>query len=540
VGSVKTQPKPNISQLDKVERTQNAVIAFHMGFNVFPLTLNSKLPIYNAPSKPLDYMRLCWQETELRKIFTKFDCNIGIKLGETSLNLLVVDIDDFERALEALTRLATHGLHTHVIKSANRGYHLYFRCADCAIGGGKFSYGDIKGRGGYVLFPGSAVDGKPYSFVDGSEPYTDTLSNLQPLLTDVLGETITLKPTTFGHGIWHDLPAGSVVQRSGRFVALYNEYLNTPTPEGNRKNKLYKNAHYAMATGQALDEVESAARRDGLPQSEIDRTVTAAQHDHILRHTPIGGQSWHWHTAMQSIDSYRGWSSGQQGITERAIMHAMVERARLDANQQGIFRASIREIKQLSQKSYTPAVNNALKRLVEKGLLIRVSGSRQRDLQDCATAQPVNGGRQAASTNSSHVSQKLQASRWRFGDTVLQNLHSRDLRSQNTDVFTVYVTQQHEFTQDTRLAELLERGALGQTAVRVYCYLIANNGAPSQTVIATSLGVNRATVSRVLKKCRAAITSWWNMSRTISAGTLDRWRVMNGQNLHSMKSTYAV
>lgn len=502
----KSRKQTTLKQIKRAERTQSALFALDMQLNPFPVASDSKSPIKDIPVKVLDYMRLFWQQSECRAIFENYDCNIAVRLGETSLNTFVVDIDDPGRAIEIMMRLASHQIRTLTVKSPKRGYHFYFSCTDCAIAGAELKhedthYGDIKGQGGYVLFAGSAVNGKPYALVDASKPHTDTLSNLQTLITDVLGESIVLKPTTYGRHTWRDLPAGAIVTQRGRWAAHYCEYLDTPTPIGNRKNRLYKNAHYAIATGRGFDAIESKARRDGLPQSEIDRTLTAAERKHEHAAAPVvGGQSWHWNKALKFVDSYRGWSKGQQGITEQRVMLALIERARMDANERGIFRASIREIKQLAQRSQTKAVNGALQRLIEQGLLIRVSGSRQRGLQDCGVPQPVNGRVAPASPDSISVSQKLQASRWRFADVMLQKVHSRELRSQETDVFNVYLTQTHEFAQDTRRAELLERGALGQTAIRVHAYLMANNGAPSQKVIADALGMSTAAISRALKK----------------------------------------
>ncbi|MBA3868604.1 MAG: bifunctional DNA primase/polymerase [Anaerolineae bacterium] len=495
--------KPNTrpttqKQIDRAERTQSALFAYDMKLNPFPIAYGNKLPIKGTPIQPLDYQRLFWHESEIRKLVSQFDVNIAIKLGATSLNTFVIDIDHPGRAIEAMTRLASHQIRTLTVKSPKRGYHFYFSCTDCAIGGATFSYGDIKGQGGYVLFAGSVVGDKPYTLVDAVNPHTDTIDNLQALLTDILGETIVLKRTTYGRNTWRDLPAGAVVTQRGRWIAQYCEYLDNPTPIGNRKNKLFVNTIYAAATGKSLDAVVSAAHRDGLPQSEIERTIEAASAAKGTASPVVGGQSFHWHSALQFVDTFHGWSTGQHGNTERAVMLALIERARVDANEQGVFRASIREIKTLSQRSKTAAVNGALERLIEKGLLIRVSG--KRGLRDCGVPQPVNGRVAPNVASFDSVSKKLQASRWRFTEITLQKGHSIELRSKETDVFNVSLTQQHQFMQDTRRADLLERGSIGQTGVRVYAYLMANNGAPSQAVIARALDMSTAAISRTLHK----------------------------------------
>ena len=136
-----------LKQLNRAERTQAMLFAFEYRLNGFPVAVDSKLPIRDTPVKPLDYMRLFWEESEIRKFGSEFDFNIAVKLGETSLNTFVIDVDDQGRGIEAMTRLASHHIRTLTVKSPKKGYHFYFTCTDCAVASAKFSYGDIKGQG---------------------------------------------------------------------------------------------------------------------------------------------------------------------------------------------------------------------------------------------------------------------------------------------------------------------------------------------------------------------------------------------------------
>lgn len=100
------------------------------------------------------------------------NANIGIATGAKS-RLLVVDLDTY-KSPDALERFQNHHgtAKTLTVKTAHGGRHLYFalgprqkaRCTTEVEGV------CLKGNGGYVIAPGSIVDGLPYTILDARTP----------------------------------------------------------------------------------------------------------------------------------------------------------------------------------------------------------------------------------------------------------------------------------------------------------------------------------------------------------------------------------
>ena len=137
------------------------------GFKVFPLKENAKTPL--NPGKFLD------QATSNKDIidilWTKYpNANIGIATGE---GLTVIDVDTLqhggENGSESLKNYETINgplNDTFTVQTPTGGNHIYYvNSKECKNVTGLLPGVDIRGIGGYVVAPGSIINGKEYKIV---------------------------------------------------------------------------------------------------------------------------------------------------------------------------------------------------------------------------------------------------------------------------------------------------------------------------------------------------------------------------------------
>lgn len=144
------------------------------GFHVFPLRPNSKLPaIDDFPNKATvdpKKIKTYWMDPVLG---TEKPYNIGISTSRYngSQALVVVDVDNKEKKKgdEELLKLELQGLdfiETTTQVTPTGGKHLIYRSEKpVKQGSNVLSNGlDIRSKGGYIVGPGSTIDGKSYHF----------------------------------------------------------------------------------------------------------------------------------------------------------------------------------------------------------------------------------------------------------------------------------------------------------------------------------------------------------------------------------------
>ena len=146
------------------------------GFHVFPLKNNGKLPAHKG-----------WQDSATRdpeqitKWFSSQKFNVGIstsKFGENRA-LCVVDVDDkgVKHGSETLLGLELDGIEFPVTcehSTPSGGRHLIYVC-DAPLRQGTDVLGsglDIRSRGGLIVGPGSEIDGKAYTQINGHSQLT--------------------------------------------------------------------------------------------------------------------------------------------------------------------------------------------------------------------------------------------------------------------------------------------------------------------------------------------------------------------------------
>jgi hypothetical protein len=140
-----------------------------LGFNIFPVESNGKKPLISG-----------WQiaatanETKIIEWSKQFPgCNWAIPTGHLNDGLTVIDVDPRNGGNETMKRLraAEEFPPTLSVKTQSGGTHFYYRSdiplksrAD-ALGPGV----DVKSRGGYVVAPGSTIDGRCYDWLPGNK-----------------------------------------------------------------------------------------------------------------------------------------------------------------------------------------------------------------------------------------------------------------------------------------------------------------------------------------------------------------------------------
>ena len=154
---------------------EHALSLADAGFYVFPLESNSKIPVIDAwqkkASRDPEQIKRWWTDPVME---TELDRNIGIFTGKYSLSknyfsegaLLVIDVDvktdrNGEDTLKQLTQDVGEPL---VALTASGGRHLIY-VVDEPVKQGTNVLGpglDIRSHGGYIVAPGSSINGKEY------------------------------------------------------------------------------------------------------------------------------------------------------------------------------------------------------------------------------------------------------------------------------------------------------------------------------------------------------------------------------------------
>lgn len=145
-------------------KTEAALALAARGLRVFPLLPNSHKPAWEgwtdfATTEP-ERIKAWWNGN---------DYNIGV----CTTGLLVVDIDAKPDKVTGVARRGPeswaalgHGYDTFCVRTRSGGYHLYYSGADVAINQGALGEGlDIRSHNGYVVAPGSLIDGRGYEIV---------------------------------------------------------------------------------------------------------------------------------------------------------------------------------------------------------------------------------------------------------------------------------------------------------------------------------------------------------------------------------------
>ena len=365
---------------------QQALFLYEVGLNVFPQPLQQKM---GYPWKRLQYTRLNGQDGALnvQQLFAG-QCNLAVMCGHTSGNLFVIDCETWESFQFHLNQLRRRNIPVWAV-TTQRGGHLYLRAREGEvhnIPSGILAGAEIRARNAYVLGPGSLHPlGTAYRWLMRMGEQVPVVS-IQEInwLRNQEGQVVHLRA---------DKARLQPSERGARYISPYSKLTRATRqyilegyaiPQGERNQRLFAAAcdlcanQYSEAEARQL--LSPQARLSGLPLFEIDKTIASA---YSRPRTPARNQSAPARTATPLVLS-RQWQyallsianrpyEGRNANSLRALLLAFVERSRVSMNEQGVFRASIRELAELARMG-TATVQRLLQFLAEqnKPLLLKV------------------------------------------------------------------------------------------------------------------------------------------------------------------------
>jgi hypothetical protein len=133
------------------------------GWPVFPCAPGTKVPlagghgVHDATTDPAQIRQ--WWTGDPRR-------NVAIATGAPGPDVLDIDVHGDATGFPALRRLRAAGLVPDaqtIVRTPSGGCHLWFRSTDQGNGTFARHHLDFRGRGGYVVAPPSAVNGREYT-----------------------------------------------------------------------------------------------------------------------------------------------------------------------------------------------------------------------------------------------------------------------------------------------------------------------------------------------------------------------------------------
>lgn len=154
-------PPPDGAAMGKLDW---ALTLAGLGWPVFPLQPDGKKPLtpngFKDATTSVYKIRQWWERHP--------NANVGVATGRSS-GLAVTDVDVKNGAKGRESLASIKGMPpTLTVTTPSGGWHLYYLCPEEGMRSknGLLPGIDIKADGGYVVGPGSTIDGKPYEWVD--------------------------------------------------------------------------------------------------------------------------------------------------------------------------------------------------------------------------------------------------------------------------------------------------------------------------------------------------------------------------------------
>ena len=207
---------------------------------VFPVKANSKIPLTSNGFKDATT-----DLSQLEEWAEKFpDANIGIPTGGTS-GFIVIDLD-CKNGVDGIKEFASLCVNlgvvlpeTYRVKTPSAGEHIYLKSKYSGLirnSAGVLAPGvDVRGEGGYVVAPGSMIDGKKYEVIEGR---IESMAKLPKKLRKVLQK-----------------------KNRKRHASATNGNGRTHYHRGQRNELLFKDVCTLRATDKPNDKVRELAHR---------------------------------------------------------------------------------------------------------------------------------------------------------------------------------------------------------------------------------------------------------------------------------------
>jgi N12 class adenine-specific DNA methylase len=275
------QPEPAEPQ-QTPERMALAVRLAERGFAVFPLRVDAKTPAVAADWEGA----ASTDPARVPQLWRNPDSNIGIATGPS--HLVVIDLDvaknpdaPIQHGETSLNTLAGERAipATLTVRTPSGGRHLYFLAPDTELRNTAGKLGpliDTRAAGGYVVAPGSVIDGKEY-VIENDAP----IAPLPDWLHQALAPTP--KPAASNQPELTPAPTASrtAAYAEGAVTAAADTVRQASV--GTRNATLNKESYGlgSLVSGGVLDgptaerSLTEAGLAAGLPPDEVQRTITS-------------------------------------------------------------------------------------------------------------------------------------------------------------------------------------------------------------------------------------------------------------------------
>ena len=333
-----------------------ALDLYEIGYNVFPQPYGKK---GGFPWKAFQYTRLDYGL--LKHVFAG-QVNMAVMPGKTSNNLFVIDCETETRFLHTIDQLKRRDMDVWAYRTS-RGGHIWLHSLDGEVENIKLVDQEIRGKDNYVLCPPSVhPDSSIYYWEsqDGEKPPAVHLVDIDWLVDEnersikLCSRQVNKQPSKSNPRV-NSLAVRLGVIDDTRLYQLSNrtlDYLDTGSTlaRGDRNDRFFAAA--CDFSGCEFDAAEARnmlgpiALQSGLPADEISKTLASAYGK--LR-TPSRSQQrsfspkpQRWEYVDCYIETHK--PTGRNGEKDYLILKALSERARLGANEKGVFRAAEREL----------------------------------------------------------------------------------------------------------------------------------------------------------------------------------------------------
>jgi hypothetical protein len=460
--------------LSEIQREAHRL--YDAGLNVFPQPIAAK---GGYPWMRLQFSRLNQTDKHFGlSTLCAGQCNLAVMCGSTSGNLFVIDCESRGAFAYQLEELLKRQIPLWAAVTA-RGGHIYLRASDGEvenISADILGELEIRGRGGYVLAPPSVhPTGAKYQWIaqEGAEPPSIHSKNVDWLF-GTKGQQIQLEVSpnpVRNRGKW----SAGFVSPASNLSNASREYISSghTLAEGTRNNRLFSAACDLAGNSYSHNEAETIllpiATMSGLPYKEARATIASAYSRAREAARPeqkkiFENNNWHFALLWATAQNWQG----RQRTTERAVFLALIERARVGSNENGLFRASIRELSELARVG-TTTVQKALFRLKTASILL----SKGND-------------------------QNSQASLWQFAETLLLEAKQLELEMNTVAIAPHWL----RYSESLFNSELTERGALGHSVTFIYQFLRTLDAPMMPRQIVESLGLTLNQVNYALRKLK--------------------------------------
>lgn len=455
---------------------RQAFALYDAGLNVFPQPYGRKA---GYPWQRLLYLRLSRDDANygLRRLFAG-RCNIAIMCGKTSGNLFVIDCETQEALQTNIAALRQRNIPLWAART-RRGGHIYLRAREGEvenIHSGTLADQEIKGRDGYVLAPPSLhPSGARYQWMhrEGEQPPLVSIREIDWLRAKD-GTPVYLQATRIPQQR-EILPAQKYFAKPEPLTRKTRDYLlnGSTVPTGERNNRLFAAACDLAGNGysqeQALQMLKSQAQASGLAQQEIHSTIQSAfskTRSPAKRSQDGHSVSYAWQEAL-AFAMHCSWN-GRSNHSARTLFLALIERARLSSNEKHVFRASIRELSQMSRLG-TATVQRLLRQFRAYPMPF---------LFHCG------------------YDKRSTASLWRFSDYVLSQGRQQISKMDTAPLTPPWLSS----SVSVFLTEAAERDALGLGGVFVYRFLLSSEYPLRRSELAQASGLSLHQVDYAIRK----------------------------------------